>query len=160
MKQFSQKLEWSVVENPKDLPTQEEELLALAKASLQNAHAPYSRFHVGAAVLLENGKMIGGSNQENAAYSMCLCAERVALAAVASQFPNEKIKAMAITVKAPLQIISQPAMPCGACRQSLCEKEYHQGEHIRLIIHGEVGNVYIFDSAKDILPLSFDASFL
>lgn len=160
MKRKSQKLKWLVAEKLSDLNKKDKQLLVLAKASLQNAHAPYSKFHVGAAVLLENGKMIGGSNQENAAYSMCLCAERVALAAVASQFPNEKIKAMAITVKAPSQIISQPGMPCGACRQSLCEKEYHQGKHIRLIIRGEVGSVYIFDSAKDILPFSFDASFL
>jgi len=153
-------LAWEEVEVLTDLIPIEAKLLALAKSSLENAYAPYSNFHVGAAILLENGKMLGGSNQENAAYPMCLCAERVALSAVASQYPNLLIKTMAITVKAPNQIIGQPAMPCGSCRQALCEKEYQQKHPIRLVIRGEEGPIYCFQSAKDILPFSFDASFL
>lgn len=160
MKKRSQKLEWGSVENPIQLAKIEAQLLALAKDSLENAHAPYSNFKVGAAALLDNGKMLGGSNQENAAYPMCLCAERVALSAVASQAPKATIKAMAITVKAPTQVIDQPAMPCGSCRQALCEIEYKQKAPIRLIIRGETGVIFIFKSAKDILPFSFDASFL
>lgn len=160
MKKQSQKLEWISLEDDSHLSKEESKLLVLAKASLENAHAPYSNFKVGAAAFLDNGKMLGGSNQENAAYPMCLCAERVALSAVASQEPKAIIKAMAITVKAPSQIIDQPAMPCGSCRQALCEIEYKQKSPIRLIIQGEVGVVFIFNSAKDILPFSFDASFL
>lgn len=151
---------WEEFKSLTDLLPKEETLLKLAQSSLKNAYAPYSNFQVGAAILLENGVMVGGSNQENAAYPMCLCAERVALSAVASQYPNSIIKAMAITVKAPNQIIRQPAMPCGSCRQALCEKEYHQKEKIRLVIRGEEGPIYCFQSAKEILPFSFDASFL
>ena len=160
MKQKKLILEWEEVNKIADLVPVEERLLNLATASLENAYAPYSNFHVGAAILLANGEMLGGSNQENAAYPMCLCAERVALSAVASQYPNEVIKTMAITVKAPKQIVDQPAMPCGSCRQALCEKEYQQKQAIRLVIRGEAGSIFCFKSAKDILPFSFDASFL
>ena len=160
MKRISQKLRWKVADDLTDLPKKEAKLLALAKSSLANAHAPYSNFKVGAALLLENGVMMGGSNQENAAYPMCLCAERVALSAAASQQPNVIVKTMAITVKAPTQIIDQPAMPCGSCRQALCEIEQKQKKPIKLVIQGEIGDIYVFKSASDILPFSFDASFL
>jgi len=160
MKKKSVQLNWKVAKQVSDLSKKDAKLLNLATASLDNAYAPYSNFHVGAAVLLDNGKMIGGSNQENAAYPLCLCAERVALSAVASQYPNVVVKSMAITVKAPNQVVSQPAMPCGSCRQSLCEQEFKQKKDIKLVIRGEEGDIYIFKSAKDILPFSFDASFL
>jgi len=160
MKKKISRLEWKVAEKMDDLPKKDAQLLVLAKTSLKNAYAPYSKFQVGAAILLKNGKMIGGSNQENAAYPMCLCAERVALATAASQYPKMIIKTMAITVKAPNQVVRQPAMPCGACRQTLCELEFQQKKDIKLIVRGEEGDIYIFKSAKDILPFSFDASFL
>lgn len=153
-------MEWKVAESLSDLSKKDAKLLTLATSSLANAYAPYSNFHVGAAILLENGKMVGGSNQENAAYPMCLCAERVALSTAASQYPKMLIKTMAITVKAPNQVVQQPAMPCGSCRQALCEMEFQQKEDIKLVIRGEAGDIYIFKSAKDILPFSFDASFL
>jgi len=160
MKKKSSRLEWKVAEKLSDLSKKDAKLLALAISSLDHAYAPYSKFHVGAAILLENGKMLGGSNQENAAYPMCLCAERVALSAAASQYPKVLIESMAITVKAPDQIVKEPAMPCGSCRQALCEMEYQQKKDIKLVIRGEQGVTYIFKSAKDILPFSFDASFL
>ena len=94
-------LEWEEVKEIAELIPTEAALLNLATSSLKNAYAPYSNFHVGAAILLANGKMIGGSNKENAAYPMCLCAERVALSSVASQYPNEVVKTITITVKAP-----------------------------------------------------------
>jgi len=160
MQQKKLKLEWKEFKKKSKLPKNERLLLALAVDSLDNAYAPYSNFKVGASILLANGKMVGGSNQENAAYPMCLCAERVALSAAASEHPNVLIKSMAITVKAPIKIIDQPAMPCGSCRQALCEQEFRQKEPIQLVIRGEKGPIYIFKSAKDILPFSFDASFL
>jgi len=160
MKKKSSRLEWKVAETLSDLSKKHAKLLTLATSSLVNAYAPYSKFQVGAAILLENGKMIGGSNQENAAYPMCLCAERVALAAAAAQYPKVLIKSMAITVKAPNQIVQQPAMPCGSCRQALCEVEFQQKKDIKLVVRGEEGVIYIFKSVKDILPFSFDASFL
>lgn len=160
MQQKKLKLEWSEVSKKSDLPKKEATLLTLAKSSLANAYAPYSNFKVGAAILLENGAMLGGSNQENAAYPMCLCAERVALSAAAANFPNLVVKMMAITVKAPDQVIAQPAMPCGSCRQALCEQEFRQKKPIKLVVRGEKGPIFIFKSAKDILPFSFDATFL
>jgi len=160
MKKKSSRLEWKVAEKLSDLSKKDAKLLKLATSSLANAYAPYSKFLVGAAILLENGKMVGGSNQENAAYPMCLCAERVALATAASQYPKVLIKSMAITVKAPNQIVQQPAMPCGSCRQALCEVEFQQKKDIKLVIRGEEGVIYIFKSVKDILPFSFDATFL
>ena len=149
-----------VYPNQEELPETIFSLMEAAKEARDKAYAPYSKFHVGAAILLENGKMVGGSNQENAAYPMCLCAERVALSAAASQYPKMLIKTMAITVKAPNQIVQQPAMPCGSCRQALCEMEFQQKKDIKLVIRGEKGVIYIFKSVKDILPFSFDATFL
>jgi cytidine deaminase len=160
MRQLSQSLQWQEFDELAQLSEEDRQLLALAKDSLKNAHAPYSNFRVGAAALLENGVMLGGSNQENAAYPMCLCAERVALSTVASQQPNVLIKSMAITVKAANQLVTKPAMPCGSCRQALCEAENKQGQAIRIIVRGEIGMIRIFNSAKDILPFSFDASYL
>jgi len=160
MKKKSSRLEWKVAEKLSDLSKKDAKLLTLATSSLEHAYAPYSKFQVGAAILLENGIMLGGSNQENAAYPMCLCAERVALAAAASQYPKVLIKSMAITVKAPNQIVQQPAMPCGSCRQALCEAEFQQKKDIKLVVRGEEGVIYIFKSVKEILPFSFDASFL
>ena len=160
MKNSIKKLEWQTAYQLSELLSEDSALLQLAGKSLEQAYAPYSKFKVGAAVLLSDGQMLGGSNQENAAYPLCLCAERVALSAAASLAPKELIKSMAITVKAHKQTVSQPAMPCGSCRQSLCEIEFKQQQPIRLIIRGEEGPIYIFQSALDILPFSFNASFL
>ena len=138
----------------------EQELLALAKQSLQDSYSPYSNFQVGAAILLQNGAMIGGSNQENASYPLCLCAERVALSAAASQAPKEAILAMAITAKNPKMVLQQPVSPCGACRQVIVETEQKHQQSIRLLLQGETGDIYVIESAKELLPLSFDSSFL
>ncbi|MEM6320360.1 MAG: cytidine deaminase [Bacteroidota bacterium] len=160
MKKRTLQISWREATEIAQIPASKATLLAMATQSLQNAYAPYSNFLVGAAVLLENGVMLGGSNQENAAYPMCLCAERVAISAAASAYPNVLITSMAITVKAPRQIIERPAMPCGACRQALCELENRQKKPVELVIRGEVGPIYLFDSVKEILPFSFDATFL
>ncbi len=160
MKEIMHKLQWTCLQNVFELEEAGQKLLALAKKSLKHSHSPYSNFKVGAAVLLENGKMLGGSNQENAAYPMCLCAERVALAAAASQQPGKTIMAMAITVKHPTKIINQPVMPCGSCRQAICEMEQKQQRPIQLIIRGEEGNIFIFKTGLDILPFAFDGALL
>jgi cytidine deaminase len=143
-----------------ELPKEYQALLNLAKESLEHSYSPYSNFKVGAAALMKNGKMYGGSNQENAAYPLCLCAERVTLSAAESQSPNVPIEAMAITVKNPNQIINSPAMPCGSCRQVLCETERKHKNEIEIIIQGEVGEIFVFKTAKDLLPFSFNESFL
>ena len=143
-----------------ELPGPDRQLLERARKSLDHAYAPYSNFRVGAAVRLANGKVLGGSNQENAAYPMCLCAERVAISAAESQYPGQAVTAIAITVHSLTQVIDQPAAPCGSCRQSLIETEYKHQQKIRIIMQGERGDVYVLENARQLLPLSFDGSFL
>ncbi len=143
-----------------ELTASDAELLSEAQAALSKSYAPYSKFQVGAAVRLKNGMVISGANQENAAYPMCLCAEQVTLAAAASQYPGIAIDTIAITVRSLVKRIEQPASPCGACRQVLCETESRYGQPIRVILQGESGPVFTLERAGDLMPLSFDGSFL
>jgi len=159
MKERIWKTAYQVYESADELPEQDRALLQFAKQSLQHSYSPYSNFQVGAAVLLQNGKMVGGANQENASYPLCLCAERVALAAAASQFPGEAALALAVTVHSPGHLIEKPAAPCGACRQVICETECKHQHDIRILLQGETGEILIFPSAKDLLPFSFDGSY-
>lgn len=153
-------LSFTSYSEPAELPESMADLLAAAKAALPESYSPYSRFQVAAAARTESGAVFSACNTENAAYPMCLCAERSALAAVASLKPNEKVVSMAITVKSPSQTLNQPASPCGACRQVLAEHEQRHGHKMELILQGEVGSVYVIESAQDILPLGFGADFL
>lgn len=149
-----------VYNDVQELPEADQILLKAAKASLLNAYAPYSKFKVGAALRLNNGEVVIGSNQENAAFPLTLCAERVAIFAAASQFPDTPIKSIAITAKSGSQVLHQPITPCGSCRQVIHESEFRFEQPIRVILHGETGEVYVLHSIKDILPLTFDANFL
>lgn len=155
-----QLLEWEVYTSLEELSLTDRQALLLAKEQLQYSHSPYSNFKVGTGLFLENGEWIGGSNQENASYPLCLCAERVALAAAAATQPFVPIVTLAVTIKASDKIIDKPAMPCGACRQVICEVEQKQQQSIRIITQGEQGEIYIFPSGRAILPLAFDASYL
>lgn len=143
-----------------ELSTPDAELLQEAKAALSKSYSPYSKFQVGAAVRLVNGVVLSGANQENAAYSMCLCAERAVLAAAASLHPGVTIESIAITVRNQLKVISEPASPCGACRQVLCETESQHRHPISVILQGETGQIFTLEKAGDLMPLSFDGSFL
>src|ERR1700757_2647879 len=118
-----------VFENAKQLPTEEATLILEATKAMRNAYAPYSKFKVGAAVLLENGKVITGNNQENAAYPSGLCAERVAIYYASAQYPGVPVKAMAVICNADT---TQPVTPCGACRQAIAEYEQLFNKKIRL----------------------------
>lgn len=138
----------------------EQDLLNAAAQALDKAYAPYSNFYVGAAVLLDNGELLSGANFENAAYPMCLCAERSALATAISTYPQAKILQMAIRVRNPQKPVLQPAAPCGACRQVMVEAEHRQKGDIKVLLQGESGPVYILASAKVLLPFYFDGSFL
>lgn len=148
-----------VYEYVEELPEEDRLLLQQAKNALKSSYSPYSKFRVGAAVLLDNGEVISGSNQENAAYSMCICAERVALSAAAVKYPNVGIRAIAVTVENPDTPVGKPATPCGACRQVICETEDHHDKPMRIIMQGESGDIYSLKSGKDLLPLAFDKSF-
>lgn len=160
MKKIIAKTTIKVYSSIKELSKKDQALLALAKKSLKDSYSPYSNFKVGAAIRLKNGKLLGGSNQENAAYSLCICAERVALSTADSQYPGVPVVAIAVTAKNPKQLMDMPISPCGACRQSMAENELKHQQKMKVILQGEVGDIYILKSAKALLPLLFDGSFL
>lgn len=160
MKEHTLSTVFRVYESPEELPDSDRELLDLARESLLKSYSPYSNFKVGAAVRFSNGEMLGGSNYENASYPMCICAEQSVLAAAASRYPEEKVMAIAVTIRNPRKVIGQPAAPCGACRQVICETERKNGQTMRVILQGETGPVYVFDKGLDLLPLGFDGGFL
>jgi len=131
-----------------------------AVTARNNAYAPYSLFHVGAALLLENGKVVIGSNQENAAYPSGLCAERVAIFQAGALYPGVKILKMAITAASKQKLVDTPIPPCGACRQSIGEYELRQDEPIEIWFMGETGKVYLSASLKNLLPMVFGSEYL
>ena len=142
-------------ENDQELSQEEQNLLGEAFKSVEKSYAPYSEFHVGAAVLLENGIIVTGSNQENAAYPSGLCAERVALFYANSQYPGVKIKALAIRAKADHFHVDNPITPCGSCRQVIVETEHRQQEKIKIIMKGESGPVHVVSGIEALLPFTF-----
>ena len=152
--------QFSIFDTIDDLLENDLHLMKAAKQALNNAYAPYSQFNVGAAVLLENGIIVTGNNQENAAYPSGICAERVAIWSASSQYPGMVIKKIAISVKSNLKQVSSPVSPCGACRQTLLEYEVNQKEPIEVFFTGEIGKVIKASSLKDLLPFAFDQSFL
>jgi cytidine deaminase len=152
--------ELEVYNSIKDLSKKEAELLLAAQKMVKTAYAPYSEFHVGAAVLLENGKIVTGNNQENAAYPSGLCAERVAIFYAGAQYPNLAIKAVAVAVKSKNVLVSEPLSPCGGCRQVIAEYENKFEKPIRIIMSGEKGQIYIAQSIESLLPLMFSKKYL
>ena len=153
-------INWQSFANPSELSSDQQRLLQAAEQALDKAYAPYSNFHVGAAVRLENGDILSGANFENAAYTMCLCAERTTLSTAVSLHPDLAVTVMAIRVRNPHKPVLEPAAPCGACRQVLVEAEGRQQADIEILLQGESGPVYVISSAKVLLPFYFDGSFL
>jgi len=151
---------YELYSDKKDLPKQHRKLLKAAKKALKHSYSPYSKFRVSAALLLANGEVVTGTNQENAAYTMCLCAERVAIAAADAMYNGVPVTMIAITVKNALKEITEPGAPCGACRQVMCETEYKHKQDMEVILQGESGDILVFPSGKSLLPLSFDGGFL
>jgi len=127
-----------------------------ARTATNYAYAPYSHFHVGAALLLEDGTMFRGNNQENAAYPSGLCAERTALFGWAASQPAQRIVGMAVAAR-PSNGEFTLAWPCGACRQVMTEYEHRQQHPIPLLLPGPDGTIYRFRSVGDLLPFSFSA---
>ncbi len=134
------------------LPDQDSQLIRKARKAAQNGYAPYSGYQVGAAVLLTNGIIIQGNNQENAAYPSGLCAERVALFYAASQFPGIAVEAIAVTIHN--NNSGNPAKPCGACRQVLAEYEDLSGQPIRIILDS-AEKIIVLPGIDSLLPLRF-----
>ena len=160
MKKVLLKTEITVFDSIEELSESLKSLMNKAVEAKTSAYAPYSKFHVGAALLLENGMIITGNNQENAAYPSGICAERVAIWKASSDYPNQKIIALAITGSSSTQISNEPVAPCGACRQSLFEYEIKQKDKIEVYFMGEIGKVIKTNSVLDLLPIAFDKSFL
>jgi len=129
-------------------------LIEKAKLATKDAYAPYSGFQVGAAVLLVNGEIVTGNNQENAAYPSGLCAERVATFAANSQYPDVAVDAIAIAAYHNGEYTDTPCCPCGSCRQTLTEVESRYGQLVKVIMYGK-SKIYEVASAGDLLPLSF-----
>ena len=126
-----------------ELDIKDQELIANAKEAFVTAYAPYSGFLVGASILLENGEIINGSNQENVAYPSGLCAERVAMFYVGSKFPDIKIETIAVSVLSKSFEVTDVISPCGACRQVMAEYEDKQGQSIKVILHSPNDHVLI-----------------
>ena len=137
----------------------EKKLIEAAKKATFNAYAPYSCFKVGAAVLLSNGEIITGNNQENAAYPSGICAERTAIFFANANFPHEKVLMLAIAAHYKDDFIKEMVAPCGACRQVLLETENRFKSPMKILLCGG-DNVYVVDSAKDLLPISFGEEML
>ncbi|MDU1889115.1 MAG: cytidine deaminase [Dysgonomonas sp.] len=132
----------------------QKKLIEEAKLSTEKAYAPYSGFHVGAAVLLEDGTIVSGNNQENAAYPSGLCAERVALFSANANYPDLKVEAIAIAGFHDGEFTESPCCPCGGCRQVMVEVENRFDYPVRVIMYGKK-EIYEVKSVKDLLPLSF-----
>lgn len=144
-----------VYDTAADLPATDAALLAEARQIAEVAYAPYSNFFVGAAARLANGIVVKGTNQENAAYPAGMCAERTLMFAAATAYPGIGIETMAISYDNKNGESNQPISPCGMCRQVLTEFEERTGQSIKLIMGGLNGQVYIVQSAKELLPLTF-----
>ena len=160
MKEININTTISVFNGINELPSEIQTLMNQAIETRKNAYAPYSKFRVGAAILLDNGKIVLGSNQENAAYPSGLCAERVAIFQAGAIYPNAKIVKLAITAASDTNPTLSPIPPCGACRQSIAEYEFKQDTPIEIYFMGESGEVYRSNSINNLLPLSFDKTSL
>ena len=140
-----------------DLTPAEQTTWQAARDATSHSYAPYSGFHVGAALLLANGTVFKGTNQENAAYPSGLCAERTALFGLAAAQPGHAlIVGMAVAAR-PSDGDFGPALPCGACRQVMLEYESRQGQAIPLLLPGRNGNILRFNSLGALIPFSFAA---
>ena len=149
-----------IFDNTSQLSSEDLFLMNKAIEARQKAYAPYSKFNVGAALLLENGEIVLGNNQENAAYPSGMCAERVAIWKAGSEFPGTKIKKIAITAASSTTKVDKPVGPCGACRQTLSEYEINQKEPMEILFMGEIGKIIKTESLLSLLPFSFDSSYL
>ena len=151
------KIEFLEYNSENELSAKEQELLIRARSIADSAYAPYSQFYVGAALLLKNGEIITGNNQENVAYPSGLCAERVAIYAAGAHFPEVAIEAIAVTCKSKTFHVNEPLSPCGACRQAIAEYEMRYKSNIKIILAGETGKIRVVKSISDLLPFMFKA---
>tara|TARA_R110002050_G_scaffold270455_2_gene413514 strand:- start:897 stop:1379 length:483 start_codon:yes stop_codon:yes gene_type:complete len=160
MKEVKIETTLGIYEDFSELPEGIQTLMDRAIEARDNAYAPYSKFNVGAAILLDNNEVVIGSNQENACYPSGLCAERTAIYYAGAKYPKAKILKMAITASSQNQITDKPIPPCGACRQSIAEYEIKQDAAIEIYFMGAKGKVVKSHSLANLLPLLFESSVL
>ena len=153
MKKLTTAINYLLVQ-PDELPPAEQALVQKAIDATNNSYARYSNFHVGAACLLENGNIVIGANQENAAFPSGLCAERTAIFAAQANHPDQPITTLAIAARNANGLLKSPISPCGACRQVVLEIEDRYQRPVRILLYGTEG-IYVFKSIKDLLPFSF-----
>lgn len=142
------------VYQPEELQPEIQQLIEEAKKQTHQSYAPYSNFGVGAAILLENGEIVTGNNQENAAYPSGFCAERVAVMYANSKYPDVPVKAIAIAAFYNGSYLMQPITPCGGCRQVLLETENRYNQELEIYMYG-AEQVYHITGAHQLIPLSF-----
>lgn len=150
------KIQYEIFKSPEDLPEDERELLEAAKQAMETAYSPYSNFKVGAAVRLEDGRIIVGSNLENASYGLALCAERAALSAANSQGRMKDVRKIAVIGTGRSFESTEPVTPCGGCRQWIKEFEDQAGKPIIIITSGVRGPIHRYPKGIDsLLPSAF-----
>jgi len=155
MKKFEKKSIFYEYESTEQLTNSEEELIKEAEKAAKNAYAPYSKFKVGAALILDNNKIIQGNNQENAAYPSGLCAERIAVFYANSQYPEVAIKQLAITAFRGDELVDLPISPCGSCLQVLLETQRRYNTPVEIILSGR-RKIYKAENVEQFLPMNFD----
>ena len=148
-------IHYSLFDNDKELMEQDRQLLDKAKEASIKAYAPYSDFRVGAAVLLDNGEIVIGNNQENAAYPQGMCAERVALFSAMAQYPDMKIISIAVYGNPQHFQMENYLAPCGGCRQVMLEYELKHKHKIRVLLGGNSGKVMLIEGIENLLPFQF-----
>ena len=151
-------IEYTAFANTEEMAEKDRILIKRAIEIAKLSYSPYSKFPVGAAVMLDSGEIFAGNNQENIAFPSGTCAERTVLNYVNANFPDKKIKTIAIT--ATNTTTSEPVTPCGFCRQVIVEMEMKQKSPLRIILHKIGGETYVFETSKAILPLAFDDNVL
>lgn len=160
MENRSINISYQLFASKEELSDENAMLIQRAEEALENAYAVYSKFHVGAALLLDNGEIVTGNNQENIAYPSSLCAERVALYYCKAHYPNAVVKKIAIMARSEKGDLLEAISPCGACRQVMSEYERVQEEEMKVILKGEGKSIMVFNSVADLLPLSFNTKVL
>lgn len=150
---------WQEFENLEEMMLSDRELVNSAIAASEKAYAPYSKFSVGAAVLLADGTVLTGTNVENAAFPSGICAERTVLAYSTSNYPDSKAVAMAIAARTPEGLSDEPVAPCGNCRQVIAEEEFRSSTSIRIILYGK-SRILVFEKGECLLPVQFNRNSL
>lgn len=138
-----------------ELPKSDQTLINEAIKATEHSYAPFSHFHVGTALRLANGEIVTGCNQENAAFSVTICAERTALFAAGNRYPDVAVETIAIAARNENGLLAHPVSPCGSCRQAMIETETRFKHPIRILLYGQ-DQIYVLEGIKSLMPLSFE----